>query len=459
MSDGTRTVGSGVAAGELTQELIGGMEERFSERPVNRALQNAVTQTSVEEVSLNRRVVAATDHTFSNLLDDWSATHQRATGRCWLFAGLNLLRVGAMKKMNVKDFEFSQNYLFYWHKLERANFFFEAIIQTREREVDDRTVAYLLDHPVDDAGQWTMFANLVERHGLVPKAFMPETQSSSSSRSMTRHLNMLLRRGAAELRGLSRRSEGASLEELRTRKEAFLDDVHRILRFHLGDPPSSFVWQWNDKEGVFHRDEEATPQEFARRYVSAELSDYVCFVSDARATSRYGQTYTIDYLGNVVGGRRVVYLNTPIDTIRDLAMRTILDGEPVWFGCDMGQMTGRSLGIMDPGLYELDQLYGTELALDRGRRLEYHQSQMSHAMLFTGVDVLEERPRRWRVENSWGEDAGRKGFFVMSDDWFSEYVLEAAIHKRYLTPEMRDALETEPEVLPPWDPMGALARD
>jgi bleomycin hydrolase len=442
--------------GALTAERLAALQIGFDRVPAYRIAQNAVTQVTADDVALNRSVVTGIDHTFSHLLDDWAVTNQKTSGRCWIFAGLNLLRTGAMKKMNLKQFEFSQCYVHFWDKLERANYFLEAMIETADRPVDDRTVAYLLAHPVDDGGQWNMFVNLVQKHGVVPKTCMPETESSSNTRRMNSILVAKLREGARTLR--ERYARGASIDELRAVKDQTLEVVHRILCIHLGTPPSRFTWQWNDKDRGFHRDGELTPQEFAAKYVDLPLDEYVCLVHDPRPDSPYGRTFTVDYLGNVVDGGRVKYLNVDIALMKDIAMRTVLDGEPVWFGCDSGKMMRRDLGLWDNAVYDYDTLYDTTFGLTKAERLLYHQTMMTHAMLFTGVDVVDGRPRRWRVENSWGADNnGRSGFFVITDNWFDEHMFEIAARRSYLPEDLRDAIDQEPIVLPAWDPMGSLA--
>jgi bleomycin hydrolase len=442
-------------AAAITPEMTASLRREFEANPAWRIAQNAVTKTTVTDVALNRSKVTSIDHSFSHLLDDWEVTDQKKSGRCWMFAALNLFRVGAMKKMNLKNFEFSQNFTLFWDKFERANYFLESIIETAERPVDDRIVAWLLDHPLDDGGQWNMFINIVNKHGLVPKAVMPETESSSATMRMNATLLHKLREGAKTLRDL--RAGGAPMEAARAAKHEILSAVHRILCIHLGTPPDRFDWQWNDKDKKFHRDGELTPRHFADKYVDLPLDEYICLVNDTRRTSPFNRTFTVQYLGNVLGGDPVLYLNVDIDVMKDIAMRTIADGEPVWFGCDVGKMMARDIGLWDAEMFDYDTLYDTTFNLDKEGRLDYHQTVMTHAMLFTGVDVVDDRPRRWRVENSWGEENGKKGFYAMNDSWFDEHMFEVACRKSYLSPELVAALEEEPIVLPPWDPMGALA--
>ena len=448
------------ALGSLTQARLDQLQAGFEAHPTAGMMRNAVTQAGVDEIALDRNIISGTDHTFSHLLDDWSVTNQKRSGRCWMFAGLNLFRPAAMKSMNLKSFEFSQNYTLFWDKFERANYFLEAIIDTAERDVDDRTVAWLLERPLDDGGQWNMFVNIIQKHGVVPKAVMPESKSSSNTPRMNSILLAQLRQAAEALRQAA--ANGATVEKLREDKQGYLETTYRILSIHLGSPPSRFDWQWNDKDREFHRDGEMSPLEFAEKYVRPAPEEYVCLVHDPRPSSPVGRTFTVEYLGNVVGGQIVKYLNVDIETMKQVAVQTILDGAPVWMGCDVGKMMQRSEGIWDARLFDYESVYDTEFSLDKSDRLTYHETLMTHAMLFTGVDLVDseqgQQSRRWRVENSWGDENGRKGYYVMNDSWFDEYMFEIAAHEKYLSDELLQASRQEPIVLPPWDPMGALAR-
>jgi bleomycin hydrolase len=440
--------------GTLTAADLELLRKDFSANPTNRLAQNAVTRVTVDDVAINREIVASIDHSQSTTLDDWKVTNQERSGRCWLFAGLNLLRVGVMRQTGLKDFEFSQNYAMFWDKLERANYFLEAIIETASRDADDRTVAYLLDSVAGDGGQWNMFAALVAKHGLVPKGYMPETQSSSNTGKMNSMLRYQLRQGARTVRAAT--ADGP--EAARAAKAEIMQVIYRILCIHLGTPPERFDWQWTDKDKNFHRDGVLTPREFAAKYVDLPVSDYVCLVNDPRPTSPVGRTFTVEYLGNVIGGPQVTYLNVDIQLIKDIAASTIQAGEPVWFGCDVGKQMSGEYAFWDADLYDLPSVYNADFQLDKAARLQYHESAMTHAMLFTGVDVLDGATRRWRVENSWGSDTGKDGFFTMNDSWFGQYVFEIAARKSALPAELQAALDAAPIVLPAWDPMGALAR-
>ena len=438
----------------LTSAQIDAYRADFSADPSARIAQNAVCGQDIHSLSLSREQVQTIDDSFSIKLDEWSVTHQKRSGRCWLFAALNLFRVGAMKKMNLKKFEFSQAHIHFWDKLERSNHFLETMIDRANLPVDDRTTRFMLSDPIGDGGQWNMAMNLIRKHGLVPQAAYPESHSSSETRWMNATLKEILRSTASELRALV--DSGSSTDAVRAHKEARMADIWRVLCIHLGTPPERFDWQWRDKDKVFHRAGSMTPQEFVAEYVTIDWEDYVCLVHDPR--NPMYQTYTVDCLQNVSGGPPVVYLNIPVDEMKAITQRLLEEGTPVWMGCDVGQQMDRKRGLWDAALFESQALYGVEFGMDKAARLHFGQTMMTHAMLFTGVDVVDGKPRRWRVENSWGDDNGIKGFYTMNDGWFDEYMFEIAAPSSHLNQQMRDALNTEPTVLPAWDPMGSLAR-
>ena len=440
---------------EVTRQHIDQFRKSFEADPHARVAQNAVSHNDISQLTLSRDRVQDMADSFSIKLDSWSVTNQKRSGRCWLFAALNLFRVGAMKKMNLNDFEFSQAHIHFWDKFERANHFLEAIIETADRPVEDRTIHFLLGDPIGDGGQWNMAMNLIRKHGLVPQSAYPESFSSSNTRWMNAALKELLRTAAQELRQIL--DQDGSLDQARTHKMKRMDDVWRLLCIHLGTPPEQFQWQWRDKDNEFHRTDLMTPQEFVADYVDVDWENYICLVHDPR--NAYYQTYTVDYLQNVAGGPPVVYLNIPVEEMKAMTQRLLEADTPVWMGCDVGKQMERTRGLWDAQLFETQALYGLQYGLNKADRLRYGQTMMTHAMLFTGVDVVDGHPRRWRVENSWGSDkSGQKGYYTMNDSWYDEYMFEIAAPRNMLSEAMLNGLATEPIVLPAWDPMGSLAR-
>lgn len=426
-------------------------------RQANPALMNAIRKNGIHAVAGDPQSVVDMQFTFSHEIRTGDITNQKNSGRCWMFAGLNTFRVRVATLCNLETFELSQAYPMFWDKFEKANYFLESILETLDEPADGRLVAWLLKEPLQDGGQWDMFVNVVKKYGVVPKAVMPEAYHSSRSRDMNDLLTVKLREDAARLRD-QHRAHGASLAMLRQQKTDMLQDIYQMLCAFLGEPPSRFDFEYRDKDDQFHRDSGLTPQLFFERYVDIELDDYVSVINAPTADKPFGKTYTVQYLGNVKGGQDVLYLNVPIDELRDLAVKQLLDNAPVWFGCDVGKHEDRENGILDTGAYDYEGALGVKFALSKAERLDYGESEMTHAMVFTGVNVVDGAPNRWKVENSWGAEAGNKGFFVMSDDWFAEYMYQIVVNKKYLTAEHLQALDQAPVVLAPWDPMGSLAR-
>ena len=438
----------------LERETVAGFAKNFAADHAARIVQNAVTETPINQVALDREIVTSIDTTMSIKVDKWPNTNQKKSGRCWLFSGLNSLKPVVYEDTKMKEFEFSQNYEFFWDKLEKSNYFLSSMIELADRDVDDRTVHYLLSDPIGDGGQWNMFVALVKKYGVVPKYAMPETESSSNSRAMDTTLETLLRRGARDVRAAAHES-AEKAEEV---KQGILEEIYRVLAIHLGTPPTEFMWQYEDKDGNFHREGVMTPLEFAEKYIPADLDEYVCIVNDPRETSPYNHMYTVQYLGNVVGAKPVTYLNVPIEVMRSAIIETLKEGNPVWMGCDTGKQSHRERGIWDAKLFDYEGTYGVDLTMTKAEELEYGESQMTHAMMFTGVDLVDDQPRRWRIENSWGDQVGDKGFFTMNDSWFDQHVFEVAVEKSKLPAELLAVLDEEPRELPAWDPMGSLAK-
>ncbi len=406
---------------------------------------------------MNADAVAKIDHSFSVQLEENPATSQKASGRCWIFAALNTFRIEAIKRLNIESgFELSQSHISFYDKLEKANYFLENILKTLDDPTGSRIIDHLLESPIQDGGQWHMFVNLVKKYGVVPKSVMPETNSSSSTRLMNTQITGRLREFACRLRDAH--NAGSSEEELRSMKEAQVQQVFQMLSTHLGVPPTSFEWQWRDKDKEFHREGEITPQQFYTKFVGMDLDDMICLINDPRPGHDYNRLFTVKFLGNVVGGDDIAYVNVDLKTMKQASIKQMQAGEPVWFGCDVGKYLNRDLGVMDTELYDFDLLYGEDIKLTKAERLQYGQSLMTHAMVFTGVDLDDDgEPKKWRVENSWSEKPGDKGFFQMSDPWFDQYNYEVVVHKRFVDPEVVAVLEQDPVELEPWDPMGSLA--
>ena len=440
----------------LEQDFTDKLYAAYEANPKFAAMENAISHNGLL-ASLEKRS-AAVENTpvFSLDLTKDKVSDQKASGRCWMFAALNTFRHKMIAGFQLEDFELSQAHTFFWDKYEKSNWFLEQVIATADQELTSRKVKFLLDTPQQDGGQWDMVVALFEKYGVVPKSVYPESISSSNSRELNQILNKLLRQDAQILRELV--AEGANSAELQAKKEELLQEVFNFLAMNLGLPPRQFDFSYRDKDNNFHSESGLTPQVFFKKYVDLKLDDYVSIINAPTADKPYGKSYTVEMLGNVVGSKPVRYLNVEMDRLKELAIAQMQAGETVWFGSDVGQSSNRKAGSMADGMYDFTSSMDIQLTQDKAGRLDYSESLMTHAMVLTGVDLDEnEKAKKWKVENSWGEKVGNKGYFVASDSWMDEYTYQIVVRKEFLTEAELAAYEAEPIVLAPWDPMGALA--
>ena len=440
----------------ITLPNIRKFNKSFNSSTSNQLARNALIQNDINKVAVHWENFSKINHIFSNTISkQLPVTNQKSSGRCWGFAGLNLLRLEIVKNYNLSNFEFSQNYFMFWDKLEKANYFLENILKTLDQNYDSRLMMHLLQAPVQDGGQWDMFVNLIEKYGLVPKSVMPETNHSSKSSMMNYFLTHKLRECAFILR--KSKKPRTTIKQLRSKKEEMMSVIYSLLCIFLGNRPIKFDWSIKDKNNKFTRFNNVDPLDFYRKFTKVKLKNKVCLINAPMSNKKMNELYTIDFLGNVVGGNIIKYANVEINELKKAAIKSIKNNEAVWFGCDVGKMFNRELGIMDMDLYDYEKLFDTKFKMNKASRLEYGDSAMTHAMLFTGVDLKRNTPRKWRVENSWGDKNGDKGYYLMSDSWFDEYNYEVVVDKKYLSNKTLEIFNREPHNLEPWDPMGALA--
>ena len=446
------------------------MRSEFECDSKSQLAQNLVSRWDPLEATFTKQSAVSTNHVFTHKVDEVKpVTNQKSTGRCWLFACVNAMRVAFVKDKQVDDFEFSQNYLFFWDKIERCNYFLDLMIDLalnrKEEKPDGRLMSFLLHNPTCDGGQWDMVVNLIRKHGVVPKKCFPEAYSAENSRRMNDLLKTKLREFAFELRSMAE-NEAKGEEELREKVRLQMKVVYRIVSICLGTPPDQFVWEYYDKSKKYHKLGPISPLEFYEAHVKPvfNMEDKVCLVCDPRPQNPHGRAYTVDCLGNVVGGKKTVYNNQPIEKLIALAAQSIKKGQAVWFGCDVSKHMASKQGLLDTKAHNHDLVFGTKIhrVLSKADRLVYGDSQMNHAMVLTGVHMPDGddqgEPLKWRVENSWGEDRHEKGYLVMTNEWFKEFVFEVVVDKDMCPKEVLDVFEAgDPVVLPAWDPMGALA--
>ena len=435
----------------LTQDVLKKIQDSYKSSPENKALQNAIIYNDINKIAVNHDNAGAFDTYFSNRVPSQAVTDQKSSGRCWMFTGMNVLRAKAIAKYDLPaDFQFSQIYTFFWDQLEKSNLFLQAIIDTKDKPMDDKTVEWLFKNPIGDGGQFTGVANLVDKYGIVPAEAMRETNSSNKTSTMASILSLKLREYGLELREMA--SKKASTAQLQNRKVEMLQVVYKILALNFGEPPTEFTWTRHDKNGKPVETARYTPQSFREKYANEDFSKYYMIMNDP--TRPYYQVFEIEYDRHVYDGDNWKYLNLPMDEIAPLAIASIKDSTMMYFSCDVGKFLDREKGFLDIHNYDYGSLFGIDFKMDKKQRVSTFASGSSHAMTLCAVDLDEnDHPKKWMVENSWGSSYGYKGFLIMTDEWFNEYMFRVVVEEKYIPEKYLKMFEKKATMLPPWDPM------
>lgn len=434
--------------GGISEDMLGRIRQGYTGTPEQKAVKNALASNSIAALAVNSENLSMIDTHFSHQVKTKGITDQKSSGRCWLFTGLNVLRAKMITKYDLPEFEFSQNYNSFYDLLEKSNLFLQAIIDTRNLPMDDRKVDWLMKNPIGDGGQFTGVSNLIMKYGVVPKSAMPETFQSNNTGQMTMILKWKLREFALELREM----KSAKLAE---RKEVMLTEIYRILVECLGVPPTEFEWTRYNKEGKVVSVKKYTPKGFYNEFIGEDLeNNYVMIMNDP--TREYGKVYEIEYDRHVYDGENWLYINLPIERVKELAIASIKDNTAMYFSCDVGKFSNSKKGTLDINNMDYESLFRTKFPMDKKQRIQTYSSGSSHAMTLIAVDLDEaDKPRKWMVENSWGAASGYKGNLIMTDKWFEEYMFRVVLEKKYVPADVLKMLEQKPVLLPAWDPMFA----
>ena len=437
----------------ISSDVLETIKSTFSDSQENKAAINAITNNEIKKLALSRENTGKVNHYFSHTIETKGITNQNKSGRCWLYTGLNTLRPKVREKYELGEFEFSQTYNFFYDQLEKANLFFEAVMATYDKPLDDREVEWLFKHPIGDGGQWTTFSDNVKKYGVVPASAMPDTYQSENTAMMSRLLRRKLRESGLDLRGVESTKMNETLKK--KAKIELLAEVYRILVLCLGEPPTQFEWQYKTEDGTLSTPQTYTPQEFYREIIGLDLDEYVMLMNDP--TKEYNKLYEVKYDRNLYEGVNWKFINLSADQVKEFAKKSIEGNDALYFSCDVGKQLDIETGTLDINNYDYNVLMGVDFGLDKKQRIETYESGSTHGMALVGVNILADGSvDKWLLENSWGAEKGNKGYLTMTDEWFEEYMFRLVVNKEYLDNKTLNILEQEATLLPPWDPVFAL---
>ena len=428
--------------------------DEYKADPKHAVVRHAMSRTSLKEVVRSQDSIDDIDFNFDINIKTLPVTNQKSSGRCWIFAALNCCREMIAKELNLKDFELSQSYIAFYDRLEKSNYVMEAIMELIDKGYDDRTLSFIVSNGISDGGQWDMFVNVVNKYGVCPKNVFPETATSSGTWETNSLINFNLRKFASDAKEIYKKKGLAPVKKL---KKQVLDKIYFLLVDAYGIPPKVFDFEYTDKEDNYHLVSGFTPLTFKEKYLGSRLDNYVSIINAPTQDKPFNKAYTVKYLGNVVGGKPVRHLNVEMKRLKDLVLAQMKDNEIVWFGSDVGFYGDRDGGIWDDRLFDYMSAVDMDYKMDKGESLDFRASAMNHAMCITGVSFRNKKPIKWKIENSWGSEHAKAGYYTMSASWFDQFVYQAVVNKKYLSEAELKAYEGKVIELKPWDPMGSLA--
>ncbi|MCQ2793545.1 MAG: C1 family peptidase [Bacilli bacterium] len=440
---------------EITFEQLNKIEEEYFADKSATIARHAIAASDIAVAASSKDSVKEMDFNFDINIKTMAVSNQKASGRCWIFAACNVMRELIGKKIGAGTFKLSQSYIAFYDKLEKLNYALNALIETIDKDYDDRTVQFLVQSGIGDGGQWDMLVNVVKKYGICPKNAFVETFTSNNTRILNSLLNAEIRRFASESRVVLRKDGMDAVEAL---KDSYMKRFYRALISCYGIPPKNFDLKYTDDKNEYHVVRGFTPKSFFEKYIGKEIDEYVSCINAPTKSKPFMKSYTVKYLGNVADGKIVKHLNLPMERLKELILCQLKDNQIVWFGSDVASYGDRMRGVWNDQEFDFKSLLDLDIKMEKGESLDFRASAMNHAMCITGVGFdANGVPSKWKIENSWGDDRGYKGYFIMSASWFDQYTYQAVVNKKYLTKEELAAYEAEPVVLQPWDPMGSLA--
>jgi bleomycin hydrolase len=439
--------------GGISRDMLKHIQGNRSTSTADKAIFNAIASNSIDDLAKNHQNMGEVDTYFSNETKKQSIHDQKSSGRCWMFSGLNVLRSNFALRSDSLTVEFSQDYLFFWDQLEKANLFLQGMIDTADKPIDNERVRFFFRNPINDGGTFCGVADLAEKYGLVPMSVMPETYSADNTRRMAAILSSKLREFGLELRDMATTGKKKAAA-LKARKTEMLGTIYHILVLNLGEPVKEFSYAFKNKDGKSVTPVKTyTPLEFYKATVGGPINGtFIMAMNDPRHP--YYKTYEVEYDRHTYDGHNWKYINLPMEEIEKIAIASIKDGHKMYSSYDVGKQFDRKRGYMDTDIYDYGTLFGTTFPMNKAQRIMTFDSGSTHAMTLTAVDIdANGKPTKWKVENSWGPSFGQSGCLIMTNNWFENYMFRLVANKKYVSDEVLKAEQQKPIMVMPEDPL------
>ena len=435
---------------KINSEMITKFQNEYLNNKIFTVGRNALTQNSISNLVYVKEQEKNTQKNFTIDLDNLPVLNQGASRRCWIYSGLEILRKHMIEQYNIEDFIFSSNYISFYDKLEKANFFIETMTELINRDIDDREIEFMLRKGIRDGGYWQNFVYLINKYGIVPEYVFPDTYSSSNTKELNELLSKYLRKFTIEIRKNKNKN---NINEI---KEKTLQDVYNILCNCQGIPPNQFDFEFKDKNNKYKIIKNITPLEFFNTYIKIDFEQYHDIINYPSPNKPFNKTYTVKHLYNVLGYKENLFLNLNYTRLEEMIIQQLKNGDIVYFSCDNGKYMNNEKGIWNDKQYDYENLFQIDLSLEKGEMLDSRECYFGHTMVITGIELEDNRIKRFKIKNSWGKSETNSGYWIATPSWMKKYLYQIVIKEDYMLKDEIELLKTKPIELNIWDSLAEL---
>lgn len=430
---------------EIKLEDIKAFSKQYNEDLNNKIIEDAIVKNGVKKVCIKKNVIIKNQPVFNIELPESKRYNQKESAKCWIYAGINTIKYNMAKNLNIDlmKFELSSNYIAFFDKLEKANNTYGNIINLpNDTNIDFIIKEKILDFCVNEGGWWQTFVSIINKYGILPESYMPNPIEGENKVEIDKIYNEKVKKDVTYL--LQAKKENKNIEYIKNMQKQFIQENYNMLSKILGEPPTEFLYEYRDKDDKYINKGKISPLEFKEKYLTINLNDFISIGNVPMYNKEYNKLYLKKYVGTF-NNSKISFLNLEINEIKDLVIKQLKDETPVWMACSIMKYRDVKSGVLDYDLYDYEKILGLK-KLTKEEALNFSDIECHHAMTFVGVNVNNNKPERWKIEDSYGIEQKVNGCYIMNDNYFDEYIFNVIINKKYLSNEQLELLKQKPVI-------------
>lgn len=444
---------------DISYKQLERYQQQYDKNSKYKVLQGVLRSSKMVDVAANPNSLRELPFSFNvSLPETTQPLDQKNSGRCWIFAALNVLRHKLIQHYKLpSNFELSEAYIARCDKLERCNACLEILYEFAKKKITNQSIeyAFLIPRLLEDGGTWGMFVNVIKKYGIVPKDIYPDNAQATTTYAVNSVISQIVMQSSALI------TSDISHNEFMKIKADVLEKCFKVINTCYGNVPKKFKWTYKEKI----TEKEYTPMSFYNKIVK-RVVDVSKFVSICNfPPEQYHTTLCVEYIQNVLDQKDSVrykdsnrYYNLPKDDFKAAIAKTIANGNAVWFAAEWGKHYYLDIHtVLDEKSSNVSEFFDIDLHTTKKQGLETQSTIPVHAMVFVGCNVTNKKPltiNRWKVENSHGNKTKTQGFITMSDSWMNDYVIVAAVPRNCLPKHLLKRMSEKHEVK--WLPMHSV---